>query len=74
VVGLDPRSQELIALRYGGDLTAKQIAEILGERTNTVEVALHHALGKLRRALEQEEEPAAAEEPAPRQSRSAAAV
>jgi len=74
VVGLDPRSQELIALRYGGDLTAKQIAEILGERTNTVEVALHRALGKLRRAREQGEEPAAAEEPAPRQSRSAATV
>jgi RNA polymerase sigma-70 factor (ECF subfamily) len=74
VVGLDARSQELVALRYGADLTARQIAEILGERTNTVEVALHRALGKLRRALAQEEEPEAAEEAAPRQPRSAAAV
>jgi RNA polymerase sigma-70 factor, ECF subfamily len=74
VVGLDTRSQELIALRYGADLTARQIAEILGERTNTVEVALHRALGKLRNALAQEEEPETTEEAAPRQPRSAAAV
>jgi RNA polymerase sigma factor (sigma-70 family) len=74
VVGLDARSQELVALRYGADLTARQIAEILDERTNTVEVALHRALGKLRRALAQEEEPETAEEAAPRQRRSAAAV
>jgi RNA polymerase sigma factor (sigma-70 family) len=45
---LDPRERELIALRYGADLTARQIAELLGQRTNTVEVALHRALGRLR--------------------------
>ena len=48
---LDDRSQELIALRYGADLTARQIAELLGERTNTVEVALHRALARLRSVL-----------------------
>ena len=42
---LDPRERELIALRYGADLTARQIADLLGQRTNTVEVALHRALG-----------------------------
>jgi RNA polymerase sigma factor (sigma-70 family) len=45
---LDPRERELIALRYGADLTARQIAELLGQRTNTVEVALHRALARLR--------------------------
>ena len=54
VLGLDARSRELVALRYGADLTARQIAELLGERTNTVEVALHRALGRLRAVLESE--------------------
>jgi RNA polymerase sigma-70 factor (ECF subfamily) len=49
---LDPRDCELIALRFGGDLTAPQIAEALGMRTNTVEVALHRALRRLRVELE----------------------
>jgi DNA-directed RNA polymerase specialized sigma24 family protein len=52
---LDERSRELVALRYGADLTARQIGELLGERTNTVEVALHRALGKLRAILDEEE-------------------
>ena len=51
VLSLDERSRELIALRYGADLTARQIAEILDERTNTVEVALHRALARLREQL-----------------------
>jgi RNA polymerase sigma-70 factor, ECF subfamily len=48
VATLDERDRELIALRYGADLTARQIAELLGARTNAVEVALHRALGRLR--------------------------
>jgi RNA polymerase sigma-70 factor, ECF subfamily len=56
VLTLDPRARELIALRYGADLKARQIAELLGERTNTVEVALHRALDQLRSQLEPEEE------------------
>jgi RNA polymerase sigma factor (sigma-70 family) len=51
---LDERDRELIALRYGADLSARQIAELLGARTNTVEVALHRALGRLRGALGEE--------------------
>jgi RNA polymerase sigma-70 factor (ECF subfamily) len=54
VASLDERSQELVSLRYGADLTARQIAQLLGERTNTVEVALHRALGRLRTALADE--------------------
>jgi len=55
VLTLDERSRELVALRYGADLTARQIAEMLGERTNTVEVALHRAHARLRAALEGEQ-------------------
>jgi RNA polymerase sigma factor (sigma-70 family) len=58
VGGLDDRDRELIALRYGADLTARQIAEMLGARTNAIEVALHRALGKLRATFGDEEEPA----------------
>ena len=49
---LEPRDRELVALRYGADLTARQIAGVLGMRTNAVEVALHRALARLRVDLE----------------------
>lgn len=49
---LDEREQELIALRYGSDLTARRIAEILDMKTNAVEVALHRALQRLRDELD----------------------
>jgi RNA polymerase sigma-70 factor, ECF subfamily len=59
VSSLDERDRELIALRYGADLTARQIAELLGARTNAIEVALHRALARLRTILgaEEDEEP-----------------
>ena len=59
---LDERDRELIALRYGADLTAREIARLVGVRTNTVEVALHRALGRLRATLGRRE-PGAAEAP-----------
>ncbi len=52
VAALDERDQELIALRYGADLTAAQIADLFGARTNTVEVALSRARARLATALE----------------------
>jgi RNA polymerase sigma-70 factor, ECF subfamily len=54
VAELDERDRELIALRYGADLTARQVGEVVGARTNTVEVALHRALERLRRRLDRE--------------------
>ena len=57
---LDARQRELIALRFGADLTARQIGGLLEMKTNAVEVALHRVLGTLRTALE---EPA--EQPVP---------
>lgn len=56
---LSERDQELVALRYGAELTAAQIARVMDMQTNAVEVALHRALSRLRRVLESEEaEPA----------------
>ncbi len=52
--GLDERSRDLLALRYGADLSARQIGEILGLKTNAVEVALHRTLARLRPELEGE--------------------
>ena len=51
VARLGERDRDLIALRYGADLKVREIAELLGERTNTIEVALHRALGRLREEL-----------------------
>ncbi len=48
---LEPRDRDLIALRYGADLTARQIAEELDLKTNAVEVALHRAPGRLRATI-----------------------
>jgi RNA polymerase sigma-70 factor (ECF subfamily) len=63
---LGQRDRELIALRYGADLTADRIAEVLELNTNAVEVALHRALGRLRAVLEP---PAPAAEPRARSLR-----
>lgn len=51
LAGLEQRDRELLSLRYGADLTARQIGELLGLKTNAVEVALHRALGRLRAGL-----------------------
>lgn len=56
VAQLDERDRELVALRYGADLTARQIGELLEMRTNAVEVALHRALARLRALLEADEQ------------------
>ncbi len=53
---LGEREQELIALRFGADLTAAQIAGVLDTKTNAVEVALHRSLAKLRSILESEQD------------------
>jgi RNA polymerase sigma-70 factor (ECF subfamily) len=49
---LDGRDRELVSLRFGADLTARQIGEQLEMRTNAVEVALHRALARLRSYLD----------------------
>jgi RNA polymerase sigma factor (sigma-70 family) len=51
---LSERDRELLAMRYGADMKAAQIAEVLETSTNGVEVALHRALRRLRDMLEEE--------------------
>jgi RNA polymerase sigma factor (sigma-70 family) len=55
VATLDERSRTLIALRYGADLTARQIAGSLDLSPHAVEVALTRALARLERRLTQGE-------------------
>jgi RNA polymerase sigma-70 factor (ECF subfamily) len=52
---LDPRDRELIALRYGADMSSRQIARLLDIQTNAVDVALHRARGRLKELLAGEE-------------------
>jgi RNA polymerase sigma-70 factor (ECF subfamily) len=52
VAALDDLDRELISLRYGADLTARQIGALLEMKTNAVEVALHRARERLRGQLE----------------------
>lgn len=43
--------REAISLRYGAELTVKEIAQLTGERATTIESRIHRALGKLREAM-----------------------
>jgi len=49
---LSPEERELMALRFGADLTLPEIAKALGERRTTVEGRFYRALRKLRERLE----------------------
>jgi RNA polymerase sigma factor (sigma-70 family) len=49
---LSERDRELIALRYGADLTGRQIGAILDMSANAVDVAVHRAVERLRQALD----------------------
>jgi RNA polymerase sigma factor (sigma-70 family) len=51
VAGLDERSRSLIALRYGADMTARQIGEMLNLSPHAVQVALGRALDRLERRM-----------------------
>jgi RNA polymerase sigma-70 factor (ECF subfamily) len=53
---LRPGDRELLLLRYGEDWTAREIAERLRVRINTVETRLHRARTRLRQALESTED------------------
>jgi len=55
VASLSERDRELIALRYGADLSAPQIAGLVDSETHPVEVALSRAVGRLRATLAAEQ-------------------
>jgi RNA polymerase sigma factor (sigma-70 family) len=63
VAALGARDRELVALRYGADLKAREIAPLVGLSTNGVEVALHRALRRLRETLDGGRPPTAAGTP-----------
>jgi RNA polymerase sigma-70 factor (ECF subfamily) len=46
--------RELLALRFGADLTVPQVAEVIGQPLTTVEGRLYRALRRLRGVLEEE--------------------
>ena len=52
VARLDARDRELIALRYGADLSTREIAAVLDMKPNAVDVALHRCRARLRGELE----------------------
>jgi RNA polymerase sigma-70 factor (ECF subfamily) len=53
---LDSRAREIIALKFGGPLTNRQIAELIGIREQNVAVILYRSLLKLRKLLTINEE------------------
>lgn len=64
---LSEHDRHLLALRYGADLSSRQIAEILGGERGAIDVALHRARERLAWILERRDE-------APRKKTIAAAV
>ncbi|NBD36933.1 MAG: sigma-70 family RNA polymerase sigma factor [Chloroflexi bacterium] len=49
---LTPSQEQVIVLRFGEQLTAREVAEIMGKSTGAVELLQHRALKKMRRFLE----------------------
>jgi RNA polymerase sigma-70 factor (ECF subfamily) len=60
---LTGEERDVVALRYGAELTIPEIAEVMGELQSTVDGRVYRALRKLRTAVAQPE-PARSEEPA----------
>jgi len=56
---LSTPEREIIALRFGADLTAPQIAKVTGERLTTVEGRLYRGLRRLRASMTDDAFPAA---------------
>jgi RNA polymerase sigma factor (sigma-70 family) len=49
---LSEEEREVVALRYGADLTVPEIARLMGEKLTTVEGRVYRALRKLREELD----------------------
>jgi RNA polymerase sigma factor (sigma-70 family) len=59
---LGPRERELIALRFGGDLTGPEIAELMGLTLANVQQILSRSLRRMRASIERERVGAQAEQ------------
>jgi RNA polymerase sigma factor (sigma-70 family) len=54
---LSPRDREVVALRFGGDLTGPEIADLTGLSLSNVQQILSRSLRRMRTALEKTEAP-----------------
>jgi DNA-directed RNA polymerase specialized sigma24 family protein len=57
VRSLDAEDRELLALRYGADLTEEQVGVILGLKADAVDVAVHGALRRLQARMSAQSRP-----------------
>ena len=55
---LDDLEREALALRYGGDLSLREMADLLGVPRTTVEGRIYRGLRKLKHELVEDEQPA----------------
>jgi RNA polymerase sigma-70 factor (ECF subfamily) len=51
---LTPEQQQVLALRFGEELTARETAEVMGKNVGAIEALQHRALAALRRVLGRE--------------------
>jgi RNA polymerase sigma-70 factor (ECF subfamily) len=56
IKGLTPDQQQVLALRFGEGMTAREVAEVVDKSVGAVEALQHRALAALRRVLEKEED------------------
>lgn len=56
--GLSPRDREILALRFGADLSGPEIAELTGLTVGNVQQVISRSLRKLRAALGEDASPA----------------
>lgn len=54
VAGLRPADREVLELRYGGELTLRELAEVLGITESAAAVRAHRALRRLQDRLKQD--------------------
>jgi len=53
---LTPNQQQVLVLRFGEELAAREVAEVMGKSVGAVEVLQHRALTSLRRILRKREQ------------------
>ncbi len=53
-IHLTPDQQQVLALRFGEGMTAREVAEIVDKTVGAVEALQHRALAALRRIMEKE--------------------
>jgi RNA polymerase sigma-70 factor (ECF subfamily) len=56
LAGLRPEQLELLQLRYAGELSYRQIGEVVGKSEAAVKMAIHRLLDQLQREMEHEHE------------------